>query len=112
MLKTLAASMIAATALVLAAKAAELKPVHAFMTEINGTSAMTYYTTHGAAFRVVTLLQETPSSPSIQIVSMLRPGDHTVITIPHSTDSAGADLWMTRVGDRLLIGPKGGAVSN
>lgn len=112
MLKKVALSLITLIGLATAAEAIELKPVHAVKIDIGSTSALTYYTEEGAAYRVVTLLQDEVGVPPVQIVSMLRPGDHTVITAPRSFDGTAPEMWVARVGNRVLVGPKNGIASN
>jgi hypothetical protein len=95
-------------------EAAELKPMSAAMTMIGTASALSYYTVERNEFRVVTMIQFEGDETGHPLVfkNSLRPGQSVVVSVPTAANGHAVDLWLARVGNRLLIGPRTTVASN
>lgn len=96
------------------AAAAEMKPLSAVMTSLGTASALSYYTVEGKDFHVVTLVQldgDEVGHP-LTFKNSLRSGQSVVLSVPRGVNERPASLWIARVGNQLLIGPRTTVASN
>lgn len=111
MLKQLALSLFitgaALTAFTGEANAAQMKPLAAHLTDLGDASALTYYTVERQDYRVETVIQiKGHEDQPLRFTASLRPGQSSIISVPGSVAGRSVNLWIARVGDRLLISPR------
>jgi hypothetical protein len=95
------------------ANAAQMKPLAASMTDLGDASALTYYTVEKQDYRVETVIQiKGHEDQPLRFTASLRPGQSSIISVPAGVTGRSVNLWIARVGDRLLIAPHTAVASN
>lgn len=95
------------------ADAAQLKPLAAYITDLGEASALTFYTVDRQDYHVETVVQiKGHEDQPLRFATTLRPGQSTIISVPSSVAERSVDLWIARVGDRLLVSPRTTVASN
>ncbi len=117
MLKKVALSLFitgaALTAFTSEANATQMKPLAARLTDLGDASALTYYTVEKRDYRVETVIQiKGHEDQPLRFTANLRPGQSSIISLPGSIGERSVNLWIARVGDRLLIAPRTAVASN
>lgn len=117
MLKQIALSLFITVAAITAftgeADAAQMKPLAARLTDLGDASALSYYTIEKQDYRVETVIQiKGHEDQPLRFTASLRPGQSSIISVPGGVAGRSVNLWIARVGDRLLIAPRTTVASN
>ncbi|MCJ2107217.1 hypothetical protein MKK70_17870 [Methylobacterium sp. E-041] len=99
------AAIVALTAGLGSAGAAEIKPAAAGSVDLGTLSGVAYYTAEPKGYRVVVTLAPRAAAPAVRFETVLADDQSVTLSTPRPADSPAETIEISRVGDRILVQP-------
>lgn len=99
------AAIVALTAGLGNAGAAEIKPAAAGSVDLGTLSGVAYYTAEPKGYRVVVTLAPRAAAPAVRFETVLADDQSVTLSTPRPADSPAETIEISRVGDRILVQP-------
>ncbi|MFK5597166.1 hypothetical protein ACFZ8E_09200 [Methylobacterium sp. HMF5984] len=99
------AAIVALTAGLGSAGAAEIKPAAAGSVDLGTLSGVAYYTAEPKGYRVVVTLAPRAAAPAVRFETVLADDQSVTLSTPRPADSPAETIEIRRVGDRILVQP-------
>ncbi|MCJ2075017.1 hypothetical protein MKK68_05020 [Methylobacterium sp. E-016] len=99
------AAIVALTAGLGGAGAAEIKPAAAGSVDLGTLSGVAYYTAEPKGYRVVVTLAPRAAAPAVRFETVLADDQSVTLSTPRPADSPAETIEISRVGDRILVQP-------
>lgn len=99
------AAIVALTAGLGSAGAAEIKPAAAGSVDLGTLSGVAYYTAESKGYRVVVTLAPRAAAPAVRFETVLADDQSVTLSTPRPADSPAETIEISRVGDRILVQP-------
>jgi hypothetical protein len=83
--------------------AGELAPMAAGSISLGEVTGSTFYTVEGDSFKVVTTLAAGEQATPIRFITLLRPGQTAVVSVPRGFGQSALEVEITRIDDQLFM---------
>ncbi|GJD44221.1 hypothetical protein AFCDBAGC_2087 [Methylobacterium cerastii] len=87
------------------AAAAEIKPAQAGSVDLGTLSGVAYYTAEPKGYRVVVTLAPRAAAPAVRFETVLADDQSVTLSTPRQADAPAETIEISRAGDRILVQP-------